>query len=140
MIPAYAVAARGDLEEIGVAAADVLAFTAGLDDAGLAMLPDTDRRTFRALKNALVEIGESVNRLPSELRGRHSEVDWRGWAGLRDVASLRHFGPDLPRLHPVIVDELPALIAAVAAELAQTDAERADGHAGLDGGAHVPNR
>lgn len=112
---------RGELEEIRKAAEDVLAFTAELDETGIVALPDADRRTFRALKNALVEIGERVNGLPPDLLARHAAVDWRGWAGLRDVIARREFGPELHRLHPVVLDDLPALLAALGAEL---DAER----------------
>lgn len=122
-------ALRGKLEEIRAAAEDLAAFSAGLDEVGFAALPGTDRRTFRALKNALIEIGEAVNGLPPDLLSRHPDVDWRGWAGLREVASLRRFGPDLPRLRPAMVDDLPVLIAAVLAELSRTGPGRSDGHA-----------
>jgi uncharacterized protein with HEPN domain len=117
------------LEEVRAAAEDVLAFTAGLDEAGLLALPDADRRTFRALKNALVEIGERVDGLPPDLHARHPGVDWRGWASLCAMVSNRYFGPELNRLHPVIADELPALLAAVETELTQPGTERLDGQA-----------
>ena len=126
-------ASRGQLEEVRIAAEDILAFTAHLDEAGFEKLPQEDRRTFRALKDALIEIGELVNELPPDLLARHPDVDWRGWASLRDVVSHRHFGPELPRLQPVVADELPALVAAVAAEIAGTGEERGDGHASSPG-------
>lgn len=99
-----------------------LAFAGGLDEATFAALPTADRRTYRALKNALAEIGESVKLLPPDLLARHPGVDWKGWAGLRDVVSHHYFNLELPRLRPTVSDELPALLAAVAAELAR-DAE-----------------
>lgn len=95
-----------------------MAFAGGLDAAAFAALAITDRRTYRALKNALAEIGEAVKLLPPELLARHPGVDWRGWAGLRDMVSHRYFSLELPRLHPTIADELPALLAAVTDELA----------------------
>jgi uncharacterized protein with HEPN domain len=61
-----------------------------------------------------------VKGLPPELTARHPGVDWRGWAGLRDVVAHRYFGLELPRLRPAVVEELPALLAAVVAELART--------------------
>lgn len=109
---------RERLQDIRAAAEDALAFAAGLDAAAFALLPVADRRTYRALKNALAEIGEAAKLLPPELLARHPEVDWRGWAGLRDVVSHQYFSLELPRLHPTVVDELPALLAAIAAELA----------------------
>ncbi len=104
-------------EDIRAAAEDALLFTAGLDEIAFARLPEMDRRTFRALKNALAEIGEAVKLLSPDLLARHPGVDWRGWAGLRDVVSHQYFGLELPRLRPAITDELPALLAAVEAEL-----------------------
>jgi uncharacterized protein with HEPN domain len=106
------------LGDIRVAATDILGFVAGLDEATFAALPATDRRTYRAIKNALVEIGEAIKRLPPELMARHPAIDWRGFAGLRDVVSHQYFGVELPRLWPTVQDELPALIAAIEAELA----------------------
>ena len=120
-------ATRGLLEEVRVAAEDILAFTAGLDAAAFAALPDADRRTFRAIKDALIEIGEVVNELPTDLAARHPAVDWRGWAGLSDVVSHHGFGPELHRLQPAVTDELPALLTAVTAELTRSSEE----HAGM---------
>lgn len=108
---------RERLEDIRAAAEDALAFTAGLDEPAFALLAETDRRTYRALKNALTEIGEAVKLLPPELLRRHPGVDWRGWAGLRDLVSRQYFSLELPRLRPAVVDELPALLAAVVEEL-----------------------
>lgn len=106
------------LEDIRLAAEDAVEFCAGLDEAAFAALPMSDRRTFRALKNVLAEIGEAVKLLPSELLARHPEVDWRGWAGLRDVVSHQYFSLELSRLRPTILEELPLLLDAVTRELA----------------------
>ena len=108
---------RERLQDIKDAAEDALTFAGGLDAAAFAALPTADRRTYRALKNALAEIGEAVKLLPPELLARHPGVDWRGWAGLRDVVSHQYFGLELPRLRPTVVDELPALLAAISTEL-----------------------
>ena len=109
---------RERLEDIRAAAEDALAFASGLDEAAFTALPVADRRTYRALKNTLAEIGEAVKLLPQELLERHPYVNWRGWAGLRDVVSHQHFSLELPRLRPTVVDELPHLLTAVASELA----------------------
>ena len=109
--------ARERLEDIHAAAIDALDFCAGLDEAAFIAMPLADRRTYRALKNVLSEIGEAVKLLPPDLLARHPEVDWRGWAGLRDVVTHQYFSLELPRLRPTIVDELPALLRAVTNEL-----------------------
>jgi uncharacterized protein with HEPN domain len=110
---------RERLDDIRAAAEDALAFAGGLDEAAFAALPEADRRTYRALKNALAEIGEAVKQLPPELMRRHPSVDWRGWAGLRDMVSHQYFGLELPRLRPAVADELPGLLEAVRSELAR---------------------
>jgi uncharacterized protein with HEPN domain len=109
---------RERLEDIRAAAEDALAFTNGLDAAAFMSLPTADRRTYRALKNALTEIGAAVKRLPPDLLARHPAVDWRGWAGLHDMVSDQYFNLELPLLQPTVVDELPALLAAITAEVA----------------------
>ena len=50
-------------------------------------------------------------------------MDWRGWAGLRDLVSHQYFSLELSRLRPTILDELPLLLDAVTREL---DALRPD--------------
>ena len=101
---------RERLEDIRAAAIDALDFCAGFDEAAFNAMPVADRRTYRALKNVLSEIGEAVKLLPPELLARHPGVDWRGWAGLRDVVSHQYFSLELPRLRPTIIDDLPMLL------------------------------
>lgn len=66
---------RERLEDIRAATEDALAFAGALDEAAFAALPEADRRTYRALKNALAEIGEAVKLLPADLLARHPGVD-----------------------------------------------------------------
>ena len=108
---------RERLEDICAAAQDALDFCGGLDESAFIALPTNDRRTYRALKNVLSEIGEAVKLLPPGLLVRHPDVDWRGWAGLRDVVSHQYFSLELPRLRPTIIVELPMLLKAVENEL-----------------------
>jgi uncharacterized protein with HEPN domain len=105
------------LADIRTAAADILSFVVGLDEAAFAALPETDRRTYRAIKNALAEIGEAIKQLPPEVQAAHRNIDWRGFAGLRDIVAHQYFSVELPRLWPTIIDELPALLAAIDVEL-----------------------
>ena len=80
---------------------------------------EADRRTYRALKNALADLGEAVKLLPSEVLARHPAVDWRGWAGLRDIVSHQYFSLELPCLRPTVVEELLALLVTIAHVLAE---------------------
>jgi uncharacterized protein with HEPN domain len=106
------------LDDIKSAAQDAMDFCANLDGAELATLQQTDHRTFRAIKNALAEIGEAVKRLPPGIAAKHPQVDWRGWAGLRDIVAHQYFALELPRLQTTIAEELPTLLAVVEKELA----------------------
>ena len=97
------------LDDILEAVGDVEEFVAGLDAESFAASPSDDRKTFRAVMACLSAIGEAVKGLSDELRDRHPSVDWRGFAGLRDIVAHQYF-----RVHPesvwkTLVDELPAL-------------------------------
>ena len=74
---------------------------------------------YRAVKNGLVELGEGVKAIPEDIRKCHPTVDWKGFAGLRDLVAHQYFGLDTSRLLPIIRerDELPGLLTAVEAEL-----------------------
>lgn len=97
--------------------ADILSFVQGLDEATFATLPEADPRTYRAIKNALAEIGQAIKQLPPEILAGHREVDWRDFAGLRDIVAHQYFSLELPRLWPTVTIELLELLAAVDAEL-----------------------
>ncbi len=84
-------------------------------------IPHADRMGFRALNNALTELGEAVKALPADIVGRHPEIDWKGFADLRDLITHQYFGLDTRRLLPIIQNEIPALLIAVAGELGRKD-------------------
>jgi len=111
------------LDDISAAAHDAAAFAEGLDEAAFAALPVADPRTYRALKNALAEIGEAVKLLPAELLARHPGVDWRGWAGLRDIVSHQYFRLQTARLRATILEDIPPLLNAVTSELTRDETD-----------------
>lgn len=78
---------RERLKDIRDAARDLLDFVGTMESETFHALHATDRMAHRAMKNALVEIGEAIKALPPEIAARHPDVDWRGVAGLRDVAT-----------------------------------------------------
>jgi uncharacterized protein with HEPN domain len=108
---------RERLTDIRDAARDLLDFVGTMESEVFHALPATDRMAHRAMKNALVEIGEAIKALPPEIALRHPAVDWRGFAGLRDVVTHGYFGLDQERLWPVIRDEIPNLLTAIEQEL-----------------------
>jgi uncharacterized protein with HEPN domain len=105
------------LTDIRETAIDLRDFADDMETAAFHALPHADRMGYRAVKNALIELGEAVKAIPEEVRQRHPAVDWKGFAGLRDMLAHRSFGVDTSRLLPIIRTEVPALLAAVEGEL-----------------------
>jgi uncharacterized protein with HEPN domain len=105
------------LREISQAAQDVVDYTDGMNSDAFLDLPSKDGKTFRAIKNALAEIGEAVKNLPPEVKEKHPSIDWRGLSGLRDVVAHQYHRLDMEMLGLVVSEELPALIEASESEL-----------------------
>ena len=116
------------LLDIREAATDLCDFVADMGTELFHALPHADRMGYRALKNALAELGEPAKAIPEEVRKRHPGGDWKGFARLRDLVAHRYFGIEASRLLPVARDEVPALLAAVETEL--RNFEENDKHAG----------
>lgn len=57
-----------------------------------------------------------TDKLPAIVE-RWPQIDWRGFAGLRDFVSHNYFKVDVARLYPVVVEELPSLRRAVGSEI-----------------------
>jgi uncharacterized protein with HEPN domain len=92
-----------------------------METAAFHALPHADRMGFRTLKNALTELGEAAKAIPDETRARYPDVDWKGFAVLRDMMAHQYFGIDTRMLLPIIRDEIPALLRAVESELQEFD-------------------
>jgi uncharacterized protein with HEPN domain len=109
------------LQDIRQAAIDLRDFIADMETAAFHALPHADRMGFRAVKNALTELGEAAKAIPEETRARYPDVDWKGFAGLRDMMAHQYFGIDTRMLLPIVRDEIPALLRAVESELQKLD-------------------
>ncbi len=59
-------------------------------------------------------LGEAIKHLPDELLARQADVDWGGWARLRDVLAHQYFGVDVELLADALENELPTLERALA--------------------------
>ncbi len=109
--------------ELREAASDAVRYADGLSDAELRMLPMQNGDIYRALKNALTELGEGIKNLPEEVGQRHPNIDWRGMMGLRDIVAHQYYRLDIDRLAPVLREELSALIVAIDQEIEILSAE-----------------
>lgn len=86
----------------------------------------SDRKTQDAVLRNLQTLAESATRLSVPLRGRYTNVDWRGIAGFRNVLAHDYLGTNLERVWSIVERDLPVLSTAVEAALA-TGANANDG-------------
>ena len=63
-----------------------------------------------ALERQLSSIGEAVKRLTFEFRGSHPEIDWRRWAGLRDIVVHAYDVVDVPQLWDIARTDVQELL------------------------------
>ena len=97
------------LRDILDAAEAIGSFVRGLSVADL----EEDRKTRDAVVRNLETIGEAVKRLPPESLADWPDVDWGGWARMRDVVAHQYFGVDVEVIWNAVEAEMPGLVVAV---------------------------
>ncbi len=110
------------LHDIRQAALDLSEFMGQMGPEAFRALPETDPMRWRAIKNALSEIGEASNKIPQEVRDRHCEIDWRGPAALRNIIVHSYFGLNPTMLYGTIQESVPQLLGVVKIEILRADA------------------
>ena len=68
-----------------------------------------DQKTIDAVVRNLEIIGEAANRLPEELKEKHSEIEWYKIVGLRHRIVHEYFGIDIQIIWQIIHCDLPNL-------------------------------
>jgi uncharacterized protein with HEPN domain len=98
------------LEDILEAAGKVRRYVAGIsrEDFG------TDSKTLDAVIRNLEIIGEAVKNVPEAIRSTYPRVEWRKFAGLRDILIHAYFGVDVDIIWDIIQNKLPVLESQVA--------------------------
>ncbi len=69
----------------------------------------SDTKTQDAVLRNLHTLSESTQHLSTELKASHSEVNWRGISGFRNVLVHDYLGINLVRVWRVIENDLPEL-------------------------------
>jgi uncharacterized protein with HEPN domain len=105
------------LADILGAITDITDFVEGMAEPEFLAIESSDRKTYRAVIACLISLGEAVKALSDDLKARHAEIDWRGYAGLRDIITHQYFQIQLGLVWTTIKQELPALRQVVGEEL-----------------------
>jgi uncharacterized protein with HEPN domain len=68
-----------------------------------------DKKTLHAVIRNLEVIGEAAKKIPSEIRAKSQDIDWKRISGLRDILVHEYFGVDLEILWDIVQNEIPVL-------------------------------
>ena len=77
-----------------------------------------DRVLAKAVLYDLHVIGEACGMLPDDLKARHPEVTWKGWADFRNLTTHQYWRADATIAAEAMERAIPLLVAVVADELA----------------------
>lgn len=69
----------------------------------------SDRKTQRAVVQAIEVIGEASKNIPAEIKRKHKDIPWKEMAKMRDKISHFYFGIDYKIVWKVIKGKLPLM-------------------------------
>lgn len=72
-----------------------------------------DRKSVDAVVRNLEIIGEASNRLPTDFKNSHSQIEWHKVVGLRHRIVHEYFGVDLKIVWQILQKDLPSLREAI---------------------------
>ena len=68
-----------------------------------------DAKTVDAVIRNLEIIGEAAKHIPKRVKERHSDIDWKAMAGMRNILTHEYFGVRMGIIWKTIRERLPEL-------------------------------
>ena len=72
-----------------------------------------DKKTILSYTRSFEIIGEACKNIPDAFRNKNPQIDWRGFAGLRDIIIHQYFGIDYTAIWDAVENEVPETYAAI---------------------------
>jgi len=72
-----------------------------------------DKKTILSYTRSFEIIGEACKSVPDYVRNQYPQIDWKGFAGLRDIIIHQYFGIDYNVIWDAIINEVPFMYATV---------------------------
>lgn len=66
-----------------------------------------DKKTVLSYTRSFEIIGEACKSIPDSFRQKYPQIDWKGFAGFRDIIIHQYFGIDYTVVWDTIQNELP---------------------------------
>lgn len=72
-----------------------------------------DKKTILSYTRSFEIIGEACKSIPDNVRNQYPQIDWKGFAGLRDIIIHQYFGIGYNVIWDAIINEVPETNAAI---------------------------
>lgn len=72
-----------------------------------------DKKTILSYTRSFEIIGEACKNIPEAFRNRYPQIDWKGFAGLRDIIIHQYFGIDYAAIWDTVENEVPETFTAI---------------------------
>ena len=72
-----------------------------------------DQKSFDAVCMNFIVIGEMTDRISTEFKSSHSEIDWKNIKGLRNIIAHDYFGVDAEEIWGIIEQHIQVLIESI---------------------------
>jgi uncharacterized protein with HEPN domain len=73
----------------------------------------SDKKTILSYTRSLEIIGEACKNITPGFRLKYPQIDWRGFAGLRDIIIHQYFGIDYEIVWKTVTEEVPEALLAI---------------------------